>query len=545
MKLYRTLVVLYCTAMLASCIDAARKGKRRAKGQKATAIKARSARDRVDRPVGPTDATTTDSLLTLPRADATDPTAYQAYTSFRAAVRATASRKAAAGPTDVARPIDIEAALASSALDPTTLLPIACEKGEEDVFDALMARHACRPGAKEQLALREAIYARHLTMVQTLLNHDDVTQRIHNYWPLRIAAATGQVDMVHTLLQDPALASDRQQAGQEAMYAALNFQQLDVVRFLLETKGYTPAYDQNGALIYAAMKNDMASIDVLLSDTRVDLFARRNSVFKYACKHGNLKLMQHLIDQRPAVIDAETGAILFQVACEMGHMEIVKYLLGKYGDRFDPGANQNTALRLAAKNGQEAIVGYLVAHEPVRVNPADENNDAFIHACEGGHVGTAKQLLKSLHVEPPFCTLFEASKEGRKEVVAFLLDHLPPYDADDHVVKASYESALMYACQGGHVDVVDVLFGVEGLHPAAQNDQCIELAASNGHSAVVQALINDGRANPAMKKNLPLHLAREKKHDETASILMRDKRVRDLALRQKRAERTLLNHFNA
>ena len=83
-------------------------------------------------------------------------------------------------------------------------------------------------------------------------------------------------------------------------------------------------------------------------------------------------------------------------ACEYGHTEVVKLLLGD--ERVDPADYDNYAVRWASEKGHIEVVKLLLKDK--RVDPSDDNNRAVGWACENGHAEIVKLLLEDERVDP-------------------------------------------------------------------------------------------------------------------------------------------------
>jgi ankyrin repeat protein len=81
-------------------------------------------------------------------------------------------------------------------------------------------------------------------------------------------------------------------------------------------------------------------------------------------------------------------------------------------------------------------------------------------------------------------------RAGDVAIVKSVLDH--PSNIDPNVVNSSNCTALMEACRGGKLDVVQFLLGIEGIDVHRQDDlgrTAFCLAAEEGHSQVVKLLL--------------------------------------------------------
>ncbi len=148
-----------------------------------------------------------------------------------------------------------------------------------------------------------------------------------------------------------------------------------------------------------------------------------------ACICGSVATLQEVLQLPPDASFCAPSHRDLQVACELGHEQVVQLLLSLDGHQF------------------------LDVH--------DDNERAFLNACLCGHVGVLRVLL---------------SLTGHREV-------------DVH---ASGEQGLVWACQHGHVDVVRELLKLTGKRAARlrhANHRALRLACDQHHAEIVRELL--------------------------------------------------------
>ena len=121
--------------------------------------------------------------------------------------------------------------------------------------------------------------------------------------------------------------------------------------------------------------------------------------------------------------------------------------------RVDPSADNNCAIRSAAKNGHLDVVNRLL--EDPRVDPSSNNNCAIRWAAKNGHLDVVNRLLEDLRVDP---------------------------SADNNF-------AIEFAAKNGHLDVVNRLLEDPRVDPSADDNYAIGWAVENGHLDVVNRLL--------------------------------------------------------
>lgn len=88
--------------------------------------------------------------------------------------------------------------------------------------------------------------------------------------------------------------------------------------------------------------------------------------------------------------------VLYRGACRHGIVPILKYLLRTY--RCNAGMYNNKGIRLAAANGREAAVAFLLTQPTI--DPSAMVNDAIQAAAAHGHLAVVKQLMQDERVDP-------------------------------------------------------------------------------------------------------------------------------------------------
>jgi hypothetical protein len=90
---------------------------------------------------------------------------------------------------------------------------------------------------------------------------------------------------------------------------------------------------------------------------------------------------------------------------------------------FDPSANDNYAIQLAARNGHTAVVDRLLQDK--RVDPSANGNYAVQFAAENDHLAVVERLLQDPRVDPSAddnCAVAWAAGNGHVAVVDRLLE---------------------------------------------------------------------------------------------------------------------------
>jgi ankyrin repeat protein len=164
-----------------------------------------------------------------------------------------------------------------------------------------------------------------------------------------------------------------------------------------------------------------------------------------------------LVAQTPVQLTPDEQALM--ESAYLGKLGEVRRLVleGTSVDVAD--AEKRTPMMFAAFNGHTAVAEYLL-DAGAMVDTKDSNGrTALMYAASGDFAETIGLLLKrgaDVNVQGTlegFTPLMTAAAEGQVEVVRLLLDH----DADRSLKDTDGDTALTFARQNGHTEVVALL----------------------------------------------------------------------------------------
>jgi len=97
--------------------------------------------------------------------------------------------------------------------------------------------------------------------------------------------------------------------------------------------------------------------------------------------------------------------------------------------------------------------------------------------------------------------------------------------------------AIIYVCNKGYIDILEILLGDERINPSINNNQCLFLGIINGFTHIVDRLIKDKRVNCSIDNNFALTTAIHHDKNDIVKLLISDSRVID-ELRKSTSELT-------
>ncbi len=319
-----------------------------------------------------------------------------------------------------------------------------------------------------------------------------------------------------------------------------------------DSNGYAGLADCT-PLHVAAFSAYPALVDYLLDKGREGEIQKFDSwgfrPFYWACQTGEIYVVQRLL-KAGADVNAhrkDWNITAIWIAASEGHEEIVQYLL-ENGAKIDvQDDDYGTPLYVAAENGCVNVVKQLLERG------ADVNLVGGLHhrplnsAAFHGHAEIAQLLLlKNVEVDPEEdyrygSALGAAARKGHDGIARLLLEK--GWNANRKV--KTYGSLLVAAATYGHAEVVQVL--LEKNPDTSSREQALEIAAKNGKAEAVKKLIEQshylrhqkafilaasyGRdeilellqklgTNPEML-NTALYEASDREHESTVGLLIK------------------------
>jgi ankyrin repeat protein len=223
-----------------------------------------------------------------------------------------------------------------------------------------------------------------------------------------------------------------------------------------------------------------------------------------AASVGNARVCDALL-RRGAAVDRPCRALLgepaMHVACERGHVEVVRLLLANGAVVDNVNASGFTPLMVAAQEGQRAVAALLLSHgAAVNSVPAAASTPLSV-ACQHGRREVVHLLLARGVDVAQRCgphggfALHVACHSGHQDLVDLLLAH----GADSDGAASNGATPLYAASEGGHTQLAALLLS-RGARVDARglNGQTPLMAACHGaHFGVAALLLSKGGPRPA------------------------------------------------
>jgi hypothetical protein len=311
---------------------------------------------------------------------------------------------------------------------------------------------------------------------------------------------------------------------------------------LFELEKYKNELDNPNQLFDEALREgNVALLDVLLMDPRVNPSADYNWAIRAASERGNLAVVNRLL-QDPRVDPSASGSDLSKYrtkaisrASEYGHVAVDSATAWRnnrllqdlpswhpYRGSVDPSIGRNYAIRAASGFGNLAVVDRLL--QDSRVDPSDFYNDAIIIASKNSHLAVVERLLQEpieRGIDPTADSnnaIRMASHDGRLAVVDRLLQdsRVDPSDEDNYAIRMASRYGNL-AVDSATAWRNNRLLQDTRVDPSDEDNEAIRMASRNGHLAVDSAtawrnkrLLQepwDPRVNPSANYNEAIRMA--------------------------------------
>ena len=201
-------------------------------------------------------------------------------------------------------------------------------------------------------------------------------------------------------------------------------------------------------------------------DPAVDGEYGQNS-FWWACYHGNIEFIEYLAEKYSELINIVEESYkngLF-VAIERNKKETVKFLIDELG--MDPavkGYHERNSFLYACCYGHIEIVKYLAGKYPNLINSVDEYNNTCLHLAtefghnDGLHLAVWQDTTYTIHL-----SFLRACGHGKLSVVKYLAER---YEHLINTIDENNNNCLHLAAEFGDMDTVVFLIEELGMDPA-------------------------------------------------------------------------------
>jgi ankyrin repeat protein len=225
--------------------------------------------------------------------------------------------------------------------------------------------------------------------------------------PLHYAVFEGHVGVVELLLQHMGTQAleERDKRGRTAVHYAVVGKKEEVLALLLSNGAQAGVADdlRTTPFMKACEMGQVGVARLLLQHQGEQVLEETNSqgrgAVHYAVQEGHEELLHFLLSQGAPANNREDsdGRTPLMVGAEVGEVGAVKMLLQHLGSKVleETDERGQTALHLAAKNGMEEVVGFLLS-QGADVHSKDKDGKTVLMSACWRDLSTVKLLLKHM-----------------------------------------------------------------------------------------------------------------------------------------------------
>ncbi|CAI9725800.1 serine/threonine-protein phosphatase 6 regulatory ankyrin repeat subunit A-like [Octopus vulgaris] len=260
---------------------------------------------------------------------------------------------------------------------------------------------------------------------------------------LHLAASGGHKNVLLTILEAGALATDENHHGMTTLHLAAQYGYVHILEALKDSISWE----------YTSKKTGLTALHI-------------------AARYAQVNFVQEMLTRVSATVpskcpsesnseDIEYGLTPLHMAAQSGHEGLVRILLNSAGVYFDAytAINGYSPFHLAAQSGHTSVVSLLLSKSTTQLHCVDKHKRTALHLAAGnGHINMVRLLLGQgadiNAVEENGCTaLHYASKYGYLNVAKLLVES----GASTNVTCHDGKLPICYASASSHTDILHFL----------------------------------------------------------------------------------------
>jgi len=273
------------------------------------------------------------------------------------------------------------------------------------------------------------------------------------------SCCSGDLEFVSNALQKGFDINSKDEVGLTGLHVASIQGQSKMIDLLLDKGAAISCRDVDGMTpLHFACENNHVQIAIALSRGGGDTSLRNKvglTALHYICMNGLLPLTV-LIRDYMINVSTSAGLTLLHCAADMGHLEMVQYLVEHEAQIMPRDDDGMTPLHLACMGGHVECVEYLIEEGSYWNTRDDEGMSPFLMAAKEGNVELASILIDigaNVHVRNDLgnTAMHLACESGSMDMTKFLLDEAR---VDINARNQGMETPLIIAMKCGHDNLV-------------------------------------------------------------------------------------------
>ena len=416
--------------------------------------------------------------------------------------------------------------------DGNTPLHIAAIFGHIETVRHLISKHNADidcTNNQNNTPLNLAVLNGHMHVLDMLIKEFNNSCHVRGYNGralLHQACEGGHIELIDKLVLEYGLnPADKDNDGNTPLHIAASFKgRVETVRHLISkhSADIDCTNNQNStSLMLAVGKGHVNVFDALVKEFKNNCHVRgyksRNLVH-YACEGGQIELIDKLVMEYglESTVSDDDGNTPLHIAAIFGHVETVRHLISKHSADIDCTNNKNsTSLMLAVGKGHVNVFDALVKEFKNICHVRGYKSRNLVHyACEGGQIELIDKLVMEYGLDPTVSgddgntPLHIATWTGHVETVRHLISK---HNVDIDCTNNQNITPLCLAAVCGHEIVIYALIEFNcSPHVRGYNGQTLlHYACQKGHIKLLNKLVTEHKVDPSIRDNdgnTPLHL---------------------------------------
>lgn len=355
----------------------------------------------------------------------------------------------------------------------------------------------------KELSMFYSIASGNINILKLLLDEGvdmRAIDKMHNT-TLMIASSFGELDIVKYLLDKGINLESSNLDNNTALIQAVINSQYEVAEYLIRVGArmqYGDGLHKRDVLVEASGIGDVNMIELLLDNKYPVNSKNLSNVMNRAVVHNQVNSLKYLLDKDLGVDLININDCIFEKACYLGHINIVKLLSGNDVD-INGNDGQGGPLSSACSYARTEVVEYLVS-KGVNVNAFEryeENgpicNSALMNATYKGLFDVVKLLVKNgadlnqkMETSEQLTPLCLAARRGSKNILKYLIE----MGADINYQNKNGKTPLMIAVEKNLLNNIKIILDYEPDMTLKDNDgqTVLDIAKNKKNTAIITIL---------------------------------------------------------
>ena len=381
------------------------------------------------------------------------------------------------------------------------LIDTARITGRHEVVDLLLQHAPLDPAAGESKMMEIACDNKDLLLMNILLKYPAISPSVRNNEPFLIACSLSSPHLVRKLLIDKRVCPTDLQDR-----ALRHTTSLEILKILWEVPEIDFSVKQNEVFVNACDRGDTETVKWLLTKSVTTSYHNKVNLFFLAFVYMLLKVQLAIDSRKPLDFNITRSPI-------------------------NPADNDNRAFIRACYLGHLEIVELLLAHPSV--DPSDNNNMALDGVVKGCQTKIASLLLSRIDPSVGHCRILSVACKTNAEILTMLLND-PRIDpnAVHYFNSKKPTTGLLTVLEYGTTEAAEIFFKHPRVNVAIKEFEVVRILARllkelyyDNYEALFKLIILDPRIDPSIDNDYLLRSLCTTTYSDLLTLLLQDSRV--------------------